>query len=171
MMFLWQGECFDMGYSGCNPQCCALHTLWPWELPSDWDTDMHHFCTLSFRLQLTPCEYILAHVTVSFLPLQSGGCWWKPMHAASLEETPQSDMAFCPGWCQTTGRKNSWKQFELSSACITKERVMRTEDIPKPWLKLLSHAQLRINNCQAKTEVEGPPGLSLGVQQLADFCF
>lgn len=107
MIFLWQGVCCDMKYSEYTPGCsCVVHTLamgtpcWL-EIRTCTTAVPHHFGS-----ELTPCEYILAHIAVSIMPLQPG-CWWrKPRYAAALEETLLSDMVLGPGERQATGRKN-----------------------------------------------------------------
>lgn len=78
-----------------------------------WDENMHHCSKSYLGSQLTPCEYILAHIAASILLLQLGLCWRKPMYASALEETPQSDMAL-GATKASTNRKEApkWKTSE-----------------------------------------------------------
>lgn len=138
----------------------------------DWDTDVHHFCTLSLWFT-ADSMWVYSSTYYSFLPAPS--VWWLMVETYICSFSggnPTVWHGFLSRMVSNHRKeKHSWKQFELSSACITKERIMRTEDTPKFCLKLLSHAELRTNICQGKTEVAGPPGLILAVHQLADCCF
>lgn len=111
MTFLWQGVCHDTEYGGCTPQCsCVVRgrgSSLLTEMRTSTTAAPHHFGS-----QLTPCEYILAHIAVSSLPLQPGCCWRKPRYAAALEETPLSDMALGPAE-RKNQQKTSWILFSL----------------------------------------------------------
>lgn len=120
-----------------------------------WDEDMHHCSTWAFWFRVDSM-WIYSSPYCSFHP--SPSAW------LLLEET---QICSCFGGNPTVwhglgvrrasgnGReKHSWKPFELPSASITKEMLLRTEDPPNHWLELLSHSQLRRNNSQGQMEAE-----------------
>lgn len=114
---------------------CAVHNLATGDPFSH--ENMQHCSNSHLGSQLTPCEYILAHISVFILLLQPGCCWRKPSYASALEETPQSDTALGPGKHWPTGRRlKNEKNLKYL-------QMHKGEDTPKQCLDLLSHSQLR----------------------------